>query len=296
MLDNYAPSANFSDTLQKFINQLYENADRLFSIGWLRKRLWQEVQKQVTAIEAGENGHYREAFYGGYEQLFAFYLTRYYRQSLTEIESIVINKTGDTNLIDELLIKRTSEIRELSYISFAYNWNNLRDNDVAWRKLAHKIPFSNSIRHKEIKQFFCLIDSISIITDIICGRGDWYGIHIDASDIEAYKQRKVKKMPSDEVLTKALIACSSFITKQSEWAAVYCLLRDEYGYDKKPFIFIKLINNLKLPEKMPKCPKDSFYSSFRDNSFLRDNIKDWDAKEPYLKIVLAVKEAIEKEL
>ena len=46
--------AGFSPIMQHRMNAMLKNADRLFSIGWLRKRLWKELGCRISEIPATE--------------------------------------------------------------------------------------------------------------------------------------------------------------------------------------------------------------------------------------------------
>ena len=104
----------FSRTMQRRMEMMLQEADRLFSLGWLRKRLWKELKEFVNSEPASEFCDYRRILMGSFEGRFAWEVLSVHRKSLPDITKRIENAFEGTNPLDELLEEREELIMEFA--------------------------------------------------------------------------------------------------------------------------------------------------------------------------------------
>ena len=171
----------FSKPMQRRMAMMLQNADRLFSIGWLRKRLWADLASRVQEAAASEYGCYAHVLQGDYESRFAWHFLSVCGKSLAEIKRKIDNAYDDGEPLRELLDDREELIREFARMQLSNTWEHVKDDDRSWRSFAHRMPFGEANRQGDINRFFDILDRISLITDIVCGKAAEYGLEVDYS-------------------------------------------------------------------------------------------------------------------
>ena len=287
--------AGFSPIMQHRMNAMLKNADRLFSIGWLRKRLWKELGCRISEIPATEYENYGRWLRNHFEIRFMLEFLSAYQKSLASIRQIIGNAYDTLNPLEELMEEREELIRKFACMPLSKTWNCVRDDEESWRQFAHRFPFSNPEKKEEIACFFEILDRISIITDILCRRAKEYELEVDYSSMPDNKMLYEHEGSFDEALSRAIENVSSYMTSKSAWAVVYCVLRDYYNCQSQAD-FERSVPMLPLKIELPGCPKGTISSTFRDNKYMILRIDKWPIDKKFTKFALELRAAIQAEL
>ena len=289
-------SNQFSQPMQRRMEKMQRDADRLFSIGWLRKRLWRELTSIVQATTATEYADYRSVLRGTYEMRFAWEFLSVCQKSLSQVKRVLENAYDDTDPLQELMIEREKLIFEFASLSqLSSSWECVKDDDVSWRKFARRMPLGDQMKQADITAFFELLDRIALMTDILCGRAAKYGLEVDYSNLEKYKAGERKSKLTDEIIIHAVEDCAAHLNTQSDWTAVYCVLRDDYGM-KNASEFEREIAEWKFSKQVPPCPKGTISRTQGNHAQLKEAISSWFVDKKFITIALAFRECLNKRL
>ena len=172
------PQGDYSPVVKDRINRLKREADRLFSLGGVRKRcqavlFFNHLNQQPSSFSDWGVVHSNDT-----EYLFAWNLTMTYQSTKYDIVQWA------SGCMSEYLLKEVAEEREKRIVEFARmkitsRWYQMRDDEVAWRVFSKNIPFNKLGRENEINDFFRLLDQICILTDILLGHASEYGLEVD---------------------------------------------------------------------------------------------------------------------
>lgn len=289
------PTESFSRAMQRRMEMMLQDANRLFSLGWLRKQLWKKLTGYINDEPANEFGDYRKILMGTPESRFAWEFLSVYRKSLPDIRKKIENAFEGTNPLEELLEEREELIMEFARMSLSKAWEKVGDDILSWRNFAHRMPFDDVSRKDEIPRFFEIIDRISVITDIACGHAKAYGLEVDRSCMKGYNAIQLRVKLTDELLVQAIEKWSVYLNTQSAWAVVYCVLRDDFGYTNVAQ-FERDIVQLPFNKKLPDCPKDTVSKTLSNNPYMRKAISAWPPDKGFTKAAQALRDALEQVL
>lgn len=284
----------FSLAMQRRMDMMLQNANKLFSLGWLRKRLWKEFVNLIGETPATEYGNYSRVLLGGYERRFMWEYLSVCQKSISDLKRILENAYDDTDPLKELLEEREELIREFARMPLSKTWECVKNDNHSWRNFARRLPFADFSRKEDITRFFLILDRISVITDILCRKAKEYGLEVDYSLLDTYDVQEQRKQISDEVLIEALKSVGSFLTTDSTWTAVYCVLRDDYGIQNQSQ-FERDVQKFGL-KKLAKCPDGTVSRTIANNVYLSLSIEDWPSDKKFTKLAAALREAIKAEL
>lgn len=90
----------------------------------------------------------------------------------------------DEYLLVEIQEERARWIEEFARIKFASRWYQMKDDDVAWRVFSKNIPYGEAGKEEEIKRFFDTLDRICILTDVLTGHAEEYGLEVDYTKLQ----------------------------------------------------------------------------------------------------------------
>ena len=79
----------FSLAMQRRMDMMLQNANKLFSLGWLRKRLWKEFVNLIGETPATEYGNYSRVLLGGYERRFMWEYLSVCQKSISDLKRIL---------------------------------------------------------------------------------------------------------------------------------------------------------------------------------------------------------------
>lgn len=293
--NNRQQNPYYSETIRHRLEFMRQNADKLFSLGWLRKRLWKELCIRLPELEATEYGDYAQQLHGNPEIRFILEFLSVYKKSLPEIRTIIGNPYDTKAPIIDLLEKREVFIEEFAHIPFSDGWECVKNDNQSWRSFARRLYTK---AQEDMTHFFEVLDMISIITDIVCERASEYGLNVDYSPLKDYDLEQRKKALTDEVLARAIEAVRAHINSKSKWASVFCVLRDDYGYQYNMSQFERYVKNLPFMKKVRQCSKGTISKTLSNHKFLKKPIDKWKPSDNEQFIVLAneFRKAIEEEL
>ena len=163
--------------------RLFVDADRLFSIGWLIKRLLNELQHMLTP-EAAQAPHM--FFYSLRQEAvrwFAWQMLGAHQKSIAEVKALQQMFPEKQMFLDKLKEEREAMIREFSRILISKRWDLVKDDDRSWREFARVVFNTEKTTPGVTREFFPLLDYISVITDIICGRANLYFLDTTEADL-----------------------------------------------------------------------------------------------------------------
>ena len=287
--------ANYSNAVQQLANAMKLKADMLFSLGWLRKRLWRELKRVVDNTPQDEFTNYGERLHDSPEMRFLWAFMSNIQYSLKDIRCQLDNVLPREDPAQQLYDERNYLIEELASIKYAGQLYLLIDDDQSWRKFARRMPFNDVNGQATLQQFFQLLDRISLITDILCGNGAKYNIFIDVADLNTVRTEQKQLEMSDAILIKALESCYTYFNSKSAWAAVFCVMRDDYGYQNMSD-FERNIAQLSFFKISKQCPLGTISKALSDNLYMKKPIKTWPASSKFTKFAKALRQAIQEEL
>lgn len=169
---------DISSALQARIDRLLNNADHLFSLGNIREQCQQALIAFYTTQQPSPYANWGEQLSNNAVLCFAQTLTLTYLSTKNEIVKWA-NGCTDEYLLHEVAEWRNNLIEDFAQKKIASRWYQMKDDDLWWRKFAYNIPFNDADREGEIKTFFMILDKICILTDILQGHAEEYGIDVD---------------------------------------------------------------------------------------------------------------------
>lgn len=191
---NKVQQGDYSPVVRERINRLIREADHLFSLGNIRKRCQQDVIDFFDGKQPSSFVGWSVQLSENRELQFALNLSLSYKSTIADIEQWV-KGCVDEYLLEEIQEERARWIEELARIKFASRWYQMKDDDVAWRVFSKNIPFNQSDKKTEINEFFELLDRISILTDILLGHAEEYGLEMDYSNLQHIEGEGSKDSP-----------------------------------------------------------------------------------------------------
>lgn len=224
---NFARSNSFSHSNKLSYERLLVDADRLFSVDWLIRRLFSEFQSMLPAEAVTDHHLFFYSLRQESERWFVWNMITSHQQSLGEVRAIHQAFPEKEQFFSQLKDERQSLIEDFSKLTISKCWDTLRDDDFTWRDFAHKLFDLNKMRPEDSVRFFMLIDYICVITDVLCGRSNLY--YLDATDEDkALLQEYIanEKSAPDLGTISARAELKSFL--KEPWF-------DKYSRDKKKY-------------------------------------------------------------
>lgn len=269
---------------------LHKDADRLFSLSGLYRRLARWIENKISQYS------------GDISSLSAFMTTPKYEfsrrllcarhLSIGEVTGVVNNLFSDENPLQTLYDRRESLIDELQSIPFAILWPHVFDGNDNWQVFVKRMPWNYDCVTDDIRRFCRIVAEISIMTDILRGKAADYGLDIDYSRYDDFVRHQKNIRLDDERLVRAIEACATYLTSFSAWAVVYRVL-SEYGRDSNMAEFERRINGLEFHKKLKDC-KD-VRETLKNNPWMKKSIDDWPENKQK-SFAQAFRDAIEEEL
>ena len=150
--------------------RLLVDADRLFSIDWLIRRLLIEIQGSLTPEAIAQHHKLFSTLRQQPDMWFAWQMLRAHHASLTKVEEFKQMFPEGRRLIEALNEEREDTIKKFMRFVPSKRWDSLRDDDRSWReyaRLLYPMKDKNALIEQE---FFQLVDYICVLTDGLCGR------------------------------------------------------------------------------------------------------------------------------
>lgn len=175
---NIVTPQSFSQGLQQRVDRLQKDANRLFSLGNIRKHCQMALMRFLANQQPSPYADWGMQLSHDREFRFAQSLTQSYTSTKEEIIQWARGCMSDY-LLQEVMEERSKRIEEFSRMKIASRWYQMKDDDKTWRVFAQNIPFGMAGREEEVKEFFELLDRICILTDILTGHAAEYGLEVD---------------------------------------------------------------------------------------------------------------------
>ena len=200
--DPLIPRGDYSPVVRERINRLKQDADRLFSLGMIRKRCQQALVQFYTNLKPEPYADLRAQLSNNREFRFAQSLTLTYRSTN---DRLIQWAKGCMNeyLLQEALEERERWIEDFARMKIARRWYQMKDDDEAWRVFSQNIPYDDVEREGEIKEFFETLDILSILTDVINGHAEEYGLDVDYEHM-AESPEAVQEEPHQDKVVNAI--------------------------------------------------------------------------------------------
>ena len=167
--------------------RLQADADRLFSIGWLIKRLMNELRSMMLPNESVSK--HQMFFYSlrdDYERWFVWHMLHAHQRALLKVRGLLVVLSNDEKLVAEVTDERRRMIGAFNdNFKASKCWYILQDDDQSWRKYAERVFMSKTSDLKFEIQFFDTVCYIAMLTEVLCGRAGEY--YLDPSDADKLK-------------------------------------------------------------------------------------------------------------
>ncbi len=186
--------------------QHYEQADSmLLQLGKLRQRCVDYLKKEVGKLSSQPYDDHLQL--GSPVFRFAWQLVSTYRSTLPAIARDVSGCTPKI-LYRELFNTRRAHLVSFICSQLSRRWDIVEDDDKSWRTFANNIPFDDPQRSQEVSDFFRLLDTITITTDIMQGQGEAYGIDMEIIVPENLETEEIPERNFAPVSTEGKISLS----------------------------------------------------------------------------------------
>ena len=258
-------------------NRFHNKADDLFSLGKMQKRLCTWMKEKTDFSASDVNDISRFLLSSEYE--FARMLLRSRAESLGEIKKDVDDLYPNDNPLQLLYEKRENLIDELLKINFVSKWGNAIAEDDSWQIFARHMPWHDDYSRESIRRFFRLIGKIGIITDVLCQKASDYGINVDYSQFDEFVREQEVARLTDERLANAIEACAEHINSHADWAVVYLVFRQYYGWNDGMEEFQRRINALKFTKKLVECKDVGKSINSKKGGWMNDRIEKWPSNK-----------------
>lgn len=288
-----AGSELFSRGMQQHVALLQRDADRLFSLAWLRRRLWTELKASIRSVDDPAYGGVHQSLRGSFEGRFAWLFFSECQSSLRDVRNRLENCFDGFDPLEDLRRERDELIVTFAQMPQSRDWERVRDDETSWHTFAHRLPLTNGDPEAPLRAFFHTLDHISLITDVLCGHAADYGLKVDYS--AQAEEAAAKVALTDTMLAKAIDEWAAQMSTQSAWAVVYCVVRDFYGYDKTMSQFERDASELPLTKQVPRCPKETVGKTINNNRYMEGHINGWPQDEKFTPAAHALHEEVERQ-
>ncbi len=190
---------DYSPVVRDRINRLKQDADRLFSLGQIRKRCQQALVQFYANVEPEPYADLRTQLSNNKEYRFAQSLTLTYRSTNDRLIQWAKGCMREY-LLQEAIEERERRIEDFARMKIARRWYQMKDDDEAWRVFSQNIPYDDAEREDEIKEFFETLDILSILTDVINGHDEEYGLNVEYENVAESSDASNADQDQDKVV------------------------------------------------------------------------------------------------
>jgi hypothetical protein len=185
---------DISPFLQARVDRLLNNADRLFALGNIREHCQTAIKMFHEDMQPSPFTPWGTMLRDNREYRFALSLTLTYTSTKDEIIQLV-RGCQEEYLLQEVEEERERQIEDFARMKIASRWYQMKDDDHAWRVFSQNIPYGETGREEDIRQFFETLDRICILTDILMGHAAEYGLNVEYEHMAEgdWKQQEEKE-------------------------------------------------------------------------------------------------------
>ena len=271
-----------SDRSQERINTRVSQADTLFSYGWLRKAMFEELRTSVN----NKNGyaHFSTCLQ---EEKDLRFITEYfisYRSTLQAIKDECENPFVDEDVVVGLAKERANLIVEYAALTLSREWDRVkRTFDDSWRAFARRRNYESEAELKELRAFLHIVDKISLISDILNKHEGCYGLNLNYALYKRYakgldEKKKLSRLELKKILIKAIEMCRDYFWANTSMAVVFALCKEEYGFDDNASEFERFMQEVLKGLDTPLdfgCPPNTIASARQSGEYLKHPIAQW---------------------
>ena len=240
MRDRYEEDyeAPYSPSARHYANLSKQEMDKLFYLNSIRSTLF-EIMKQVYSSTWQENestllyadGNQRAQW------MFASKMLSVYGQSIPQVKHL-LNSVRPEMQEEELKDKRVELIMKLVRTKIGQHWMNTFDQEDGWKYVAQNLyGEANQLRSEEVDSFLLTIDQISIINDLLQGRGSKYRLGYNTNNAKSVEV--IKHHCNKEYVDKAakiLVELHRYIDKAQKAKILrerlpWSFIKQEFGSD-----------------------------------------------------------------
>ena len=167
-----------SSALQARVDRLQKDANRLFALGNIREHCQTAIKMFHEDMQPSPFTPWGAMLRDNREYRFALSLTLTYTSTKDEIIQLV-RGCQEEYLLQEVEEERERQIEDFARMKIASRWYQMKDDDHAWRVFSQNIPYGETGREEDIRQFFETLDRICILTDILMGHAAEYGLNVE---------------------------------------------------------------------------------------------------------------------
>ena len=169
---------DISSALQARVDRLQKDANRLFALGNVREHCQTAIKMFHEDMQPSPFTPWGTMLRDNREYRFALSLTLTYTSTKDEIIQLV-RGCQEEYLLQEVEEERERQIEDFARMKIASRWYQMKDDDHAWRVFSQNIPYGETGREEDIRQFFETLDRICILTDILMGHAAEYGLNME---------------------------------------------------------------------------------------------------------------------
>lgn len=247
MRDRYEEDfeAPYSSSARHYAKMSDQEMDKLFYLNAIRSKLF-DTMKQVysTTWQVNES----TLLYANDNQralwMFASKMLSVYGQSIPQVKHL-LNSVRPEMQEQELIDKRVDLIMRLVGTKIGQHWMNNFDQEDGWKYVAQNLyGEANQLKSDEVDSFLLTIDQISIINDLLQGRGSKYRLGYNTNNAKSVET--IKHHCNKEYVDKAakiLVELHRYIDKAKKPKGaslpVRVLLDLKILRERLPWTFIK---------------------------------------------------------
>ena len=166
--------------------RLQADADRLFSIGWLIKRLMNELRSMMLPTESvSKHPMFFYSLRDDYERWFVWNMLHSHEKTLSKVREILLVLSTKDDMAQEVMDERKRVIASFVKMIASKRWDMLHDDDQSWRQYANITYSTMKYDTKAASLFFDMVCYIAMLTEVLCGRAGEY--YLDPSDADKLK-------------------------------------------------------------------------------------------------------------
>lgn len=280
---------NLSVDAQKRVDTMKARADAYFDFEWLFQLLWEEFKNSIAKKRLNE---FCDNLQKERERRFVWAFVESHRSSLEEIREMQKGLFEDEDFGLVLYEERLRLIDEFFQSPLSLRWSHIYQSvkknqpNNSWRIFARNLKFDDAKEAAGIKRFLYLLDKICLITDLLTNRATDIDLTVSLVKYRrkrlGFKSQKTNEPPRD-ILIQAIKQCEDMFTRQTAWAVVYVLCREDYDIPENKSNFERyaqdLLKDSLLEDFKNGCPNGTIQSAEQGNngsgSFFRSHSKDW---------------------
>ena len=163
--------------------RLQADADRLFSIGWLIKRLMNELRSMMLPNESvTKHPMFFYSLRDDAQRWFVWNMLHAHEKAMSKVREMLLVLSTKDNMAQEVMDERKRAILAFTKMIPSKRWDMLQDDDQSWRKYAEIIFRAIGSDPKTSSLFFDTASYIGMLTEVLCGRAGEYFLNPSDAD------------------------------------------------------------------------------------------------------------------